>query len=279
VADETSTGFFFDVRAWRGSRTVQRMTMAERGVYLEMLCEQWEKRNLPDDAQQVADAIASSDAQVADVLAAWTAVRRKFVTSRGDETRIYNEPLERTRRKQREYRRKRAEAGAVGGRNAAAKRKAARELEASNATAVLSDAIANPSDLNRQDKTRPDQKRRDKTREVDGLFDRFWAAYPKKKSKDEARRAWDKRRPDEALLAVMLQAIETQRQSADWLKKDGQFIPHPATWLNGARWTDAVEVEVDTDGLSETARHNLAALEGMQRILLEDEARRNGREH
>ena len=108
-----STGFFFDVKAWRGSRAVQRMTMAERGVFFEMLCEQWEKRDMPDNAQEVAEAISCTDAQVAEVLAAWPVVRRKFLAARGDDTRIYNETLERTRQKQKENRRKRIDAGAL----------------------------------------------------------------------------------------------------------------------------------------------------------------------
>lgn len=116
-------------------------------------------------------------------------------------------------------------------------------------------------------------------RKADELFDQFWAAYPKKKSKEDARRAWNKRRPDAALLDVMLRAIAIQRESADWQKNGGQFIPHPASWLNGARWTDVVEVDIGADGLSETARYNLAASEEMQRILIENEARRGGREH
>jgi hypothetical protein len=116
-------------------------------------------------------------------------------------------------------------------------------------------------------------------RVADDLFEQFWLAYPKKKSKEDARRAWSKRRPDAALLEVMLRAIAIQRESPDWLKNSGQFIPHPASWLNGARWTDVVEVDIGPDGLSETARYNLAASEEMQRILLENETRRGGREH
>lgn len=81
-------------------------------------------------------------------------------------------------------------------------------------------------------------------RRADGLFDLFWAAYPKKKSKDDARRAWHKRRPDDALLAVMLRAIERQQHSPDWQREGGRFVPHPATWLNDGRWMDEVQVDV-----------------------------------
>jgi hypothetical protein len=32
--------------------------------------------------------------------------------------------------------------------------------------------------------------------------------------------------------------LALQRQSAQWQRDDGQFIPHPSTWLNGRRWED-----------------------------------------
>ncbi len=70
------------------------------------------------------------------------------------------------------------------------------------------------------------------------LFDRFWNAYPKKKGKESARRAWEKLRPDVALCRVMAEALERQKRSRDWRKEGGQFIPYPATWLNGRRWED-----------------------------------------
>jgi hypothetical protein len=77
----------------------------------------------------------------------------------------------------------------------------------------------------------------DKSASAD-LFSRFWEAYPKKKAKDDARKAFDKRKPDESLLARMLAAISAQRVSADWQEQEGKFIPHPATWLNDGRWQD-----------------------------------------
>lgn len=71
-----------------------------------------------------------------------------------------------------------------------------------------------------------------------GLFEEFWAAYPRKVGKDAALKAFEKRMPDRALLDRMLAAIAAQRASPDWQKEGGQFIPHPTTWLNQGRWED-----------------------------------------
>jgi hypothetical protein len=71
-------------------------------------------------------------------------------------------------------------------------------------------------------------------------FDQFWAAYPRRVGKQDALKAWTKIKPDAMLLAMILHAIEKQKEGADWRKDDGQFIPHPATWLRAGRWLDEV---------------------------------------
>lgn len=71
-------------------------------------------------------------------------------------------------------------------------------------------------------------------------FDHFWAAYPRRVGKQDALKAWTKIKPDAVLLALILKAIENQKQGADWRKDDGQFIPHPSTWLRAGRWLDEV---------------------------------------
>lgn len=70
------------------------------------------------------------------------------------------------------------------------------------------------------------------------LFEEFWAAFPRKVGKDAAAKAFEKRKPDRAMLDRMLAAVAHQKASAEWQKDGGQFIPHPTTWLNQGRWQD-----------------------------------------
>lgn len=84
---------------------------------------------------------------------------------------------------------------------------------------------------------------------LDGRFARFWEAYPKKVGKGAAETAWRKRKPDDALLSQMLQAIERAKQSPDWTKDGGQYIPNPATWLNQRRWEDEIGPVGEFDNL------------------------------
>ena len=69
-------------------------------------------------------------------------------------------------------------------------------------------------------------------------FETFWAAYPKKVAKRAAIKAFEKLKADDALLETIIQALGKAKQSADWTKEHGRYIPNPATWLNGARWED-----------------------------------------
>ena len=69
-------------------------------------------------------------------------------------------------------------------------------------------------------------------------FEAFWNAYPRKVGKPAALKAFSKAAPSEDTLRDMLGAVDEQRQSLQWLKDGGQFIPHPATWLNQQRWLD-----------------------------------------
>lgn len=71
---------------------------------------------------------------------------------------------------------------------------------------------------------------------LDRSFDKFWACYPRHEGKQQAKKAFLRIAPDNALLATMLSAIQKQRQTDQW--SDPRYIPYPATWLNGRRWED-----------------------------------------
>lgn len=80
-------------------------------------------------------------------------------------------------------------------------------------------------------------ERKEKEKEKD-LFAQFWAAYPKRKDKAKAQKAFAKLHPNEQLLAEILAALDWQKQSPDWLKDGGQFVPYASSYLNGRRWED-----------------------------------------
>lgn len=85
-----------------------------------------------------------------------------------------------------------------------------------------------------------------KATETDGAFAEFWSAYPRKTAKGDAEKSWRKIAPNAALRERIMSAIAAQRESPQWAKDAGQFIPHPATWLNQRRWED--ELPKQTNG-------------------------------
>ncbi len=66
----------------------------------------------------------------------------------------------------------------------------------------------------------------------------FWPKYPKKVSKQQALKSWVKIEPSPGLAEKITAALEKQKKSRQWTQADGQYIPHPANWLNNRRWED-----------------------------------------
>lgn len=69
-------------------------------------------------------------------------------------------------------------------------------------------------------------------------FERFWSAYPRKVSKGRAQKTWAKLKPSEQLVQAIIAGIGRAKTSAQWTRDAGQYIPHPATWLNDRGWED-----------------------------------------
>jgi hypothetical protein len=68
-------------------------------------------------------------------------------------------------------------------------------------------------------------------------FDEFWKAYPRKVSKGAAEKAWNKIKPNDETVTLMIKAISAQKLS----EVEEKFIPYPASWLNATKWLDEVK--------------------------------------
>ena len=78
-------------------------------------------------------------------------------------------------------------------------------------------------------------------------FSQFWKAYPKKRSKGQAEKAWQRLKPDERLQGEILGAVQRATKSEDWTRDGGRYIPHPATWLNATGWEDELHGAAQQD--------------------------------
>lgn len=68
-------------------------------------------------------------------------------------------------------------------------------------------------------------------------FALFWAEYPLKKDRARAEQKFKKLTPEEKSLAI---DDVRRRKNLDpqWIKDNGQFIPHAKTYLHGKNWND-----------------------------------------
>lgn len=73
---------------------------------------------------------------------------------------------------------------------------------------------------------------------VTDLFEEFWAIYPRKVGKKLAKQIFQGIKPSRDLLEEMKRAVLEQRESEQWTRDRGRFIPHPSTWLKQGRWMD-----------------------------------------
>lgn len=129
-------------------------------------------------------------------------------------------------------------------------------------TESKSEANQKQTESKKEKENKKENKKEDEC--LKGNFDTFWEAYPRKEGKQKAEAAFAK-----VVVPVqdLLAAIEAQKKSAQWTKDGGQFIPHPATWLNGKRWLDQV-TEIKTvgtpkGGTGELGEAELAAIRKM----------------
>lgn len=100
---------------------------------------------------------------------------------------------------------------------------------------------------------------------ADDDFTSFWNQYPKKDGKGYALKAWDKAKKNKTLphIQAVLLAIEREKKSQKWMRDGGQYIPNPATWINGQGWengTNQGESENDDKYKRFIAKHQPAGL-------------------
>lgn len=98
----TSPAFQFYPKDFLSSRRVENMTMAERGIYITLLCRCWDEDGLPTDLSELASMVRMKPAPFAKLWAN-SAVRHCFAERGG---KLHNERLDRERKAQAEYRKR-----------------------------------------------------------------------------------------------------------------------------------------------------------------------------
>jgi hypothetical protein len=214
-----NSGYYFDLNAWRNSRPVRKMNWESRALYREVLDEIWMSGSIPSKIEEVAE-LVKMPLEV--VSRAWPSVHDCLIPSSTNSDELTSERMEEERARRRKLRKIKAKLGRSGG-----------LAKARNALAVATTQLSTDIAKTRQDKT---------SITTMSFFEEWWVEYPRKIGKGAARKAWDRISPDREFTDKAIAKVRESKQSADWKREHGKFIPHPATWLNQDRWEDEITI-------------------------------------
>lgn len=97
----------------------------------------------------------------------------------------------------------------------------------------------NPTEKNIEEKTR--ERKPPISPEGMARFEAFWRVYPRHEAKKRAEMVWarlERAGMTPELMNRILSAVEARKQTDQWQRDCGRYIPLPSVWLNQARWED-----------------------------------------
>lgn len=77
--------------------------------------------------------------------------------------------------------------------------------------------------------------------EEETMFNEFWKAYPKKINKKGCLTSFKRIKHLKTEFPLIMNSLDNYKQSNQWLKDNGQYIPNPSTFINQERWKDEIE--------------------------------------
>lgn len=114
--------------------------------------------------------------------------------------------------------------------------------------------------------------KRGKNKEYTQEFEMFWTAYPRKEGKGEAFKSFLKATDDcGATVQDLLDGIDKYKQTEQWQRDGGKYIPHPTTWLNQKRWEDTPMVTQQNIRQSSTFKSRTNPMDAIRQKILEEE--------
>lgn len=229
---------------WHGDKALRTCSMAARGLWMELLCIAHDGtpyghvtiNGRPASARQIANIAGIPERDAVKWLGE---LEDAGVFSRSDDGCIYSRRMVRDKAQRDE--------GAANGRKGGNPKLKSKDIQ-SEAHPVKGKSIdgitvgVNPPLKLQEAEAEAEADcslRSQRARDVPDPpgFAEWWAEYPRKDAKGEARKAYAKalKRATPAELIVALRRYQFQQ--------DRQYIPFPATWLNGGRFESAHETE------------------------------------
>lgn len=88
------------------------------------------------------------------------------------------------------------------------------------------------------------KKTAEDNRAAEDRFNAFWSAYPRKTAKQRALAVWKRKKCWNGEFDAILAGLTAHKESDQWQRDDGRYIPHPATFLEQERWRDEIACPV-----------------------------------
>jgi hypothetical protein len=232
--------FFFYATDWRSDRTVRRMSREQRGDYMDLQAAAWlseEPGTLPLPFEVAAKEVGMS-----------TRTLRKFVESFTEVCLLNGDSIVFPRLVEywNELQERRENQSLAGQRGNEKRWGKSSQPDSGPNRSSSSSSLSSSLSMKEEEKNKPLCSTKPVER-VDEFFNSFWKVYPKKVAKKAAERAWKKVKAHDHLEAI-LKAIASWSRDESWSKDNGQFIPYPATFLNGERWKDVPQSVVNQVG-------------------------------
>lgn len=209
----SAPAFQFYPKQWLGDDKVMLMSWAARGMHFHLMCISWQQDppcTLPDDDEMIAAWLGhpeNFEALKTQIFRAW----------KKEDGRWLQSGLLKEFQKQTAY----------------------RESRSKNASGPHKKHVK--STCKTHDQHKEDEVEDEDSSPAGGSgggkkdgFDRFWSIYPRKTAKAAARRSWASRQC-ESMSDAIIASVVRQKGWRGW--QEG-YVPHPASWLNGARWED-----------------------------------------
>lgn len=214
--------FQFYPKQWLGDDKILLMDWDARGMHMHLICIAWQQDppcTLPDDDELWRRWCGNPRAE------RWRKIKHQIQNAyQLRDGRWVQDGLLRQYEKQRQYAQSRREAAEArwGKQDAYASRtqsvRNALPLQSSSSIKNKTDAALSSGSLT--------------------AFETFYQAYPRKKNRGDAEKAWAALKPDDQLVRLMLTAVGKAKGTPEWKEEHGKYIPYPASWLRAKRWLD-----------------------------------------
>lgn len=99
---------------------------------------------------------------------------------------------------------------------------------------------------------------------LDEAFEGLWLIYPNPRQKKDAREEFKKLKPTHEFVDRLRASIYAHRQTNEWIKQNGEFVPRFVNFLKQRRWEDDVQRAPAQPSLS---NRNLANVTAAQRFI------------